>query len=318
VGARSHLIEVVFGERSCDGDSSACATRAASGGWGPSSAGLPSQPIGNKQVKIYNNVIYNPAGHPGNDQHFAIYGPRTPTVAGIPSPQVTDQDLEIKGNVIWNGSGGHPLGVEGNEQGCQVSNVSCNTTQLLADNTINTLEPQLRDPANGDFRPVHSGNLFSVSTAPITQFPVRSFDEPTAEGELSNLFTRDFSGESFATSVVGAFLSSDSAMSPPGNEDGSGGDSQTPGDPGSPTITDIQLTARQTRQAYVVRVRVRATDDEKIVKVIAQLRGAGRRTLKLRGATYNGTFTLRRKRRIRVVVTATDNDRNVTSSSAVL
>jgi hypothetical protein len=190
---------------------------------------------------------------------------------------------------------------------------------ILADNSINTVEPQLRDPANKDFRPIEGGNLTQVSAAAIPQFPARSIEEPTDEGDLSNLFTRDLSGESFATLLVGAFASSTSLTSPPGNGGGSGGDSSTPSDPQSPRITGIQLSTRRVSRAFELRIRVQATDNGRIVKATARVRGAGLAPLKRRAAgLYTGKVKIRRKRGIRVTVSVTDNERNVTTSTAAL
>ena len=55
-------------------------------------------------------------------------------------------------------------------KGCQDANPACNAAQLLAENTINTVEPQLVDPANGDFHPTPEGNVFSVPTYAIPDF----------------------------------------------------------------------------------------------------------------------------------------------------
>jgi hypothetical protein len=86
VGTRSHMLEVVFGERTCDGETngaanSTCAAYNAAGGWGQSTVDTTPDPIGNRNVFILNNLLYNPAGTVSS-QHFAIYGPRTP--AGKP------------------------------------------------------------------------------------------------------------------------------------------------------------------------------------------------------------------------------------------
>ncbi len=76
VGARSHLIEVVFGGRTCDGNSLACSQHLGQGGWG--TPGQNEEPIPDRNVYIYNNLIYNPPGYQSQWQHFAIYGPRIP------------------------------------------------------------------------------------------------------------------------------------------------------------------------------------------------------------------------------------------------
>jgi hypothetical protein len=156
VGTISHAIEVVFGLRSCDGDTNAatsCSTNLARNGWGTTTIGSDGEPIPDRNVFIYNNIIYNPPGVQSQWQHFAIYGPRTPNGGtNIASPSTTDTNLQIKGNIIWNGSADLSLGL-GDDQGCLPSNPTCNATQLLADNRINTVQPQLNNPSGGDFRP---------------------------------------------------------------------------------------------------------------------------------------------------------------------
>ena len=153
VGARSHLLEAVFGLRSCDGDGPACAARLAQGGWGSAQIGSAGeQPIPNRDVIFANNVILNPADAPSQWQHLAVYAPRTPAAGtNIPAPATTDDHLRFVGNVIWNGPSEHPLGV-GEGEGCAASNPTCNVTQLRAANAINTVAPRLVDPAGGDYR----------------------------------------------------------------------------------------------------------------------------------------------------------------------
>lgn len=78
VGANSHLIEVVFGSRSCDGEVAACAAHLAAGGWGTTAIGDEGEPIPNRNIYIYNNILYNPPGYRSQWQHFAIYGTQQP------------------------------------------------------------------------------------------------------------------------------------------------------------------------------------------------------------------------------------------------
>ncbi len=142
VGTRSHVIEVVHGLRSCDGDAATCRRYLSQGGWGTAVVGI-EEPIPNRNVFIYNNVVFNPDGVVSQWQQFAVAAPRTPSAgSNIPSPARADDNLQIRGNVIWNGPVGHPLGIE--------------TPTLAADvaahNAINTLRPVLVDPARGDYR----------------------------------------------------------------------------------------------------------------------------------------------------------------------
>lgn len=60
-----------------------------------------------------------------------------------------------RGNLVW--SGGPDMALLtglGDSTGCQPSNPTCNLLQLLAQNAINTVQPQLIDPEAGNFRQV--------------------------------------------------------------------------------------------------------------------------------------------------------------------
>lgn len=194
VGSRSHGMEFVFGSRSCDGDGPACAGRQSAGGWGPSVVG-GDEPIPNKNVYVYNNLLYNPPGFQSQWQHFAVYSPRTPSAgSNVPSPALADDNLRIRGNLLWNGPSDLPLGV-GDGEGCESANPTCNPTQLLADNAINTIDPQLIDPANGNFRPVAAGNVYGAATFPIPTFPAWESLTPAAPaGLLANGVAADRDG----------------------------------------------------------------------------------------------------------------------------
>jgi len=195
VGSVSHLLEFVFGARSCDGETSACSAHLAAGGWG--TAGGGSEPIPNRNVFAYNNVVYNPGTFQSRWQQFAIYGPQTPSPASnIPSPARTDTDLQLRGNVVWNGPLSHPLGVEDPGAGCQAANPTCNAAQLVADNAINAFEPQFVDASAGDFTPQPAGNLYAATTYALPAFPGGDAPSPPTAppGELVNAVTRDFTG----------------------------------------------------------------------------------------------------------------------------
>ncbi|MFZ5820577.1 MAG: right-handed parallel beta-helix repeat-containing protein, partial [Chloroflexota bacterium] len=125
VGSRSHVIEVVYGLRSCDGQLGApgrelCQQYLNQGGWGTTEVdnGVNAIHISDRSVYIYNNVVYNPAGFQSQWTHFAIYDARSnPAFSNIPTA-TTDAELRIRGNVIWNGSASMPLGVEDNADAC--------------------------------------------------------------------------------------------------------------------------------------------------------------------------------------------------------
>lgn len=234
VGSRSHGLEFVFGSRSCDGDGPACAARQAAGGWGPAAVG-GDEPIPNKNVYVYNNLLYNPPGFRSQWQHFAIYSPRTPNSGtNVPSPAVADENLRIRGNLIWNGPADLPLGI-GDSEGCLPANPTCNATQLLADNAINTAQPQLIDPANGNFRPLAGGNVYSVATFPIPDFSAwASLTPAVPAGELANGVAVDRENTPRA------------ASGPPGAYVGSGQPANTV--TSTPTLTSTP-TASATHQA---------------------------------------------------------------------
>lgn len=206
VGARSHGLEFVFGLRTCDGDTTRCRAHQAAGGWG--TANSQEEPIPNRNVYVYNNILYNPADVSSQWQHFAIYGPRQPSPdANIPNPARTDDNLQIRGNLIWNGPPDLPLGIEDGEA-CQADNPTCNAAQLRAENTINVVEPALVDPAHGDFRPVAGGNVFDAPTFAIPPFSAWApLTPPVPAGNLDNTVATDRAGNPrVASGPPGAYV----------------------------------------------------------------------------------------------------------------
>lgn len=218
VGGTSHVIEMVQGSRSCDSaaDAAQCSAYLAAGGWGTSSTSAEVR-IPNRHVYVYNNIVYNPTGYQSQWQQFAIAGPITPSAgSNIPNPSRADNDLQIRGNIIWNGPTTLPLGIE------DVSGLLVTAAQLRADNAINTLQPQLIDPAHGDFRPLPGGNVLSAATYVVPDFswsdaPARPTVPP---GTLSNAVPDDRAGQTrvaFATpgayTVAGAATGADVIMS---------------------------------------------------------------------------------------------------------
>ncbi|MCU1401174.1 MAG: hypothetical protein JWN62_4283 [Acidimicrobiales bacterium] len=149
VGSRSHTAEFVLGRRGCDGGTDpTCTTNHDAGGWG--STDEEQQFIPNRHVWFVDNLIVNPKDKPTMWQQFQIDGPTAPPASsGVPSPAVADDDLHIVGNVVWNGTPAMPSGAG---DGCPDSNSTCNEAQLHRDNAIDTIEPQLVDPAHGDYR----------------------------------------------------------------------------------------------------------------------------------------------------------------------
>ena len=213
VGARSHVLEVVHGGRSCDEDSLRCQDRHAQGGWGPIQVGGDAAPIPNRNVFIYNNLIVNPAGYQSQWQHLTVHGPLDPPAGlQVPSPALTDDNLHIVGNVIWNGPANHALGL-GDDSGCQPANPTCNEQQLRRDNAINTVEPHFVDVAALDFRLAHGADL--PAPWPIPDFPTWVSLTPSvpAASDLRNSVTVDYTGnQRSGFDLLGAFA--DSAAPP--------------------------------------------------------------------------------------------------------
>jgi uncharacterized protein (TIGR03437 family) len=172
VGRDGSMVEFLHGTRVCSADTARCAGYLTQGGWGTvGTTERDQQPIPNRNVFVYNNLLYNPAGYESRSSHFAIFGPRTPASdSNIPSPADLDKNLRIRGNLVWNGGAAKPLGTEFNGVGCQPSNPTCNAAQLRADNAINAFEPQLVNAGNGDFRPAPGGNVSSARTFAIPNF----------------------------------------------------------------------------------------------------------------------------------------------------
>ncbi len=167
------------------------------GGWGPTFLTDNQPVIPNRNIYMFNNLIYNP--RPGQTlyAHLNVFPPQDLPAGfeNIASPVATDNNLVIAGNLIWNGPQDHPLGID-ESSGCQDSNPTCNAAQLTARNTINRVEPQMVNPAGGNYRPAPGGNVFSVTTYAIPDF-VWS-DAPSSPGvpvgTLSNAVPRDRAG----------------------------------------------------------------------------------------------------------------------------
>jgi hypothetical protein len=206
VGARSHAIEVLHGVRGCGGDVETCRRYLRLGGWGTAVPGNEgAQPIPNRNVYIFNNVLLQPAGYRSAWAHFA-FAPPSPTAPGsnIASPASASQGLVVRGNVIWNGPADLPLGGE-----WVPTEPGCGAAQLREENAINQWRPDLCDPAKGDFRPVQGARLALVVASPIPPFP--GGDAPSRPvvpvGRLDNTVTRDLRGYlRGTTSPPGALL----------------------------------------------------------------------------------------------------------------
>jgi len=158
VGARSHVIEVGFGTRSCDGDVERCRSLLARGAWGTAVPG-GEVPIPNRDVSILRNVVVNADGQGSRWQHFAVATVATPPAgSNLPATVRADTGLVIADNVIWNGPADLPLGIEPPALAAQVT----------ARNAINSRRPVLADPARGDYRVVSGGPAAAAPLPPLT------------------------------------------------------------------------------------------------------------------------------------------------------
>ena len=196
VGSRSHGIEVAFGNVSLDHESEAriAQTYEAWGGWTHAST-AGDQRIPNRNVYIYNNILCNPMPFRSEWQHFEFTGPWSAnTNPNIPRPATTDSNLQIRGNILWNGPPDLELGIRGGTA-CQPDNPTCNAALLPAQNHINQFEPQLVDPAGGNFRPAAGGNVHGATAFAIPPFPDDApLAPPEPAGDLGNSVFRDRDG----------------------------------------------------------------------------------------------------------------------------
>lgn len=189
------LAQFVLGSRRCT-DAAVCTSYISAGGFGTTD-GTGGEWIPNRNVLVYNNIFYNPAGVSTTASHFAVNGPTTLPAAAqnITSPALADDQLVMRGNIVWNGAGLELLGTtNGSTPGCDASNTTCNPTQLATDNTINVFEPALTAPASGDFTPVAGGNVATAVALAIPDFTWESFTPSVTSGTLSNAVLENRAG----------------------------------------------------------------------------------------------------------------------------
>jgi hypothetical protein len=188
------ILTLGYGIRVCNDAAGSCKKMTDLGAWG---ASVPQDPsisyvIPNRNVYIYNNLIYNPVPNQTTYGHFVIYGPKAkpPAFLNMPETLSTDQNLQIRGNLIWNGPSDQQLGIELADRGCQSSNPTCNAAQLQADNTINAIEPKLVNPANRDFHLARDVDLAKAKSFAIPDFNWNDAP-PVGVGNLSNSIGND-------------------------------------------------------------------------------------------------------------------------------
>jgi hypothetical protein len=195
VGKNSHAIEIVFGGRGCGGEADhliAAQANHDAGGWGRAVAEESQYYIPNKNIFIYNNIIYNPAPYQSAWTHFSTRADTTPPDnTNAPNPCKGDDNLQILGNFIWNGPADLALGI--GESG----EARLDPATVRAQNSINIAEPQLTNPNSGNFRPVQGGNVYSVTTYSIPDFSWADAPSPPTvpPGKLSNSVPKNRAGE---------------------------------------------------------------------------------------------------------------------------
>jgi Right handed beta helix region len=197
VGRRSHAIEIMQGARGCDGDVARCREYLAAGGWGTATSGDGNvQPIPNRNVFIFDNLLYNPDGYRSAWSHFDLHAP-LPMSPGsnIPDPALADDNVVIRGNLLWNGAD-LALGIGDEGTGGQPGNPVCTAALVLAQNAVNTVRPLLVDPEHGDYRLAPGCDLAGAPTVPIPVFS--GGDRPARplapEGDLANTVATDITG----------------------------------------------------------------------------------------------------------------------------
>ncbi|MBF0491776.1 MAG: thrombospondin type 3 repeat-containing protein [Deltaproteobacteria bacterium] len=216
MGQNRQMIEVLLGGRPCfdsPGATGICQANINLGAWGVSYAfkgyGLAEYDfIPDQNVFIYNNLFYNPSATNSSTKILEIADPNYIHHATmLPLPTRPDNNLQIRGNIFWNAGADLPLGI-GTET-CANSNSTCNATQLAAENTINTLQPQLISPSTGNYQPIAGSNLFGARTYDIPDFSGTDYPaHPQAPiGNLLNDVLLDRAGNARGTSLIaGAYI----------------------------------------------------------------------------------------------------------------
>jgi len=199
------LLQFVHGLRRCPdtaADSATCTVYLAMGGWGTAVRGQALDAIPDRNVRVVNNLFYNPAPSRTLYQQFDCQESNMPPVgSNIPRPSRCDDNLLIQGNIVWNGPTDHPLGMD--------NATSISESQLRAENAINTIEPKLASLAAFDFRPVEGGAMLTASTYAITDFTWADApsNPPVPAGNISNTVATDFNGIARSgTGPAGAFV----------------------------------------------------------------------------------------------------------------
>jgi len=223
------LLELTHGSRSCvdtseNGAGNAeeiCRAFLDQGAWGTAVLDEEGEWIPNKNVFIYNNIFYNPAPCQTMRAQFGVQAAITPPAItrNIPSPSRCDANAVIRGNLIWNGPGDHPLGID--------NSTELDAVTLRSENSINTIEPELVDPAHDNFRPLAGGTVFSNRVYAIPAFAGGDSPYPPAvpPGNLTNDILVDYDGQlrtgpSFAGALAPVLILTASALAADFDGDG--------------------------------------------------------------------------------------------------
>ncbi|WP_445149611.1 right-handed parallel beta-helix repeat-containing protein [Baekduia sp. Peel2402] len=143
-GARGHALEVAYGRRSCDGQPGdegreRCQQLLNGGAWGTTRVddGDNFVRIPNRHVFFYNNIVDDPAGEPGADEHVHLDDPYSgPWQSGSGlGPVTAGDDVRFAGNVLWYGSSGLPSGLTGSADTAFFTDNSVNVSQPVLDST---------------------------------------------------------------------------------------------------------------------------------------------------------------------------------------
>ena len=191
VGSRSHVLEVTYGGRSCDGAPggdgwSRCGEYLARGGWGNWLVGDGNNyvRIPNRNVLIYDNLIANPDAQASRWQVFEVPGPpEAKYEASIPFAAHADTGLHIVGNVVWDGGPGHELGLGG--ASCLPAS-TCSAASVIANNSINRRRPAVRLLPDGRLIRTGWASALSNHSPPAPDSLARIGSEPTVWSSWPN------------------------------------------------------------------------------------------------------------------------------------
>jgi hypothetical protein len=197
------LFQLVPGERGCNATDELpdpqpiCAELIGKGAWGPDVLSENTPAIPNRNIYLLNNLFYNPAPAQTLYSHFyaASEMDRPAGFQNLQDRITPDENVVIAGNVIWNGSQGHSLGFE-EGTGCGPAHPTCSPEAIAAQNSINQVEPELRQPDGGDFHPLAGGNLAGLKMAPFSGFVWDSFAPPVPAWGESLILSGDKDGNS--------------------------------------------------------------------------------------------------------------------------